>query len=72
VNMIYLHVDFLVLRVMIRYHNMISLSSLSSLTDASHQLFACIECMIQLTSGKKVISGAPIWTMRGAYEMRHH
>jgi hypothetical protein len=48
VNMIYLLVDFLVLRVMIRYHNMISLLSLSSLTDVPHQLFACMECMIQL------------------------
>jgi hypothetical protein len=45
--MIYLLVDFLVLRVMIRYNNMIPLSSLSSLTDAPHQLFAYIECMIQ-------------------------
>jgi hypothetical protein len=24
------------------------------------------------TSGKKAISGAPIWTMCGAYGMRHH
>jgi hypothetical protein len=24
------------------------------------------------TSGKKAISGAPIWTMRGAYGMRRH
>jgi hypothetical protein len=27
---------------------------------------------IRCTSGKKAISGAPIWTMRGAYGMRHH
>jgi hypothetical protein len=25
-----------------------------------------------ITSGKKAISGAPIWTMCGAYGMRHH
>jgi hypothetical protein len=25
-----------------------------------------------LTSGKKAISGASIWTMHGAYGMRHH
>jgi hypothetical protein len=24
------------------------------------------------TNGKKAISGAPIWTMRGTYGMRHH
>jgi hypothetical protein len=24
------------------------------------------------TSGKKAISGTPIWTMRGAYGMHHH
>jgi hypothetical protein len=48
VNMIYLIVDFLILRGMIRYHNMIPLSSLSSLIDAPYQLFACIECMIRL------------------------
>jgi hypothetical protein len=24
------------------------------------------------TSGKKAISGAPFWTMHGAYGMRHH
>jgi hypothetical protein len=48
VNMISLLVEFLVLRVMIRYHNMIPLSSLSSLINAPHQLFACIKCMIQL------------------------
>jgi hypothetical protein len=46
--MIYLLVDFLVLRVMIRYHNMIPFSSLSSLIDAPHQLFTYMECVIQL------------------------
>jgi hypothetical protein len=47
-DMMHLLLHFLVLRVMIRYHIMIPLSSLSSLIDAPHQLFACIECMIQL------------------------
>jgi hypothetical protein len=46
--MISLLVEFLVLCVMIWYHNMIPLSSLSSLIEAPHQLFACMECMIQL------------------------
>jgi hypothetical protein len=46
--MISLLVEFLVLRVMIRYHNMIPLSSLSLLIDTPHQLFVCMECMIQL------------------------
>jgi hypothetical protein len=44
----YLSLHFLVLRDMILYHIMIPVSSLSSLIDASHQLFACIECMIHL------------------------
>jgi hypothetical protein len=49
VNMIFLIVEFLILRVMIWYHNMIPLSSLSSLIfNTPHQLFACMECMIQL------------------------
>jgi hypothetical protein len=47
VNMISLLVEFLILRVMIRY-NIIPLSSLSSLIDAPHQLFACIKYIIQL------------------------
>jgi hypothetical protein len=44
----HLSLHFLVLRAMILYHIMILDSSLSSLIDAPHQLFACMECMIQL------------------------
>jgi hypothetical protein len=40
VNMMYLLVDFLVLRVMIPYHIMIPLPSLSSLIVMPHQIFA--------------------------------
>jgi hypothetical protein len=46
VIMIYLLVDFLVLRVMIRYHIMILLSLLSSLIVMPHQIFAYVACMI--------------------------
>jgi hypothetical protein len=34
------------LRVMIQYHNMIPLSSLSSLIVVPHQIFAYVACMI--------------------------
>jgi hypothetical protein len=61
VNMIYLLVDFFVLRVMIRYHNMIPLSSLSSLTDAPHQLFACMESMIQLMILASIVASLTIF-----------
>jgi hypothetical protein len=40
VNMMYLLVVFLVLRVMILYHIMIPLSPLSSLIVVPHQIFA--------------------------------
>jgi hypothetical protein len=44
----HLALHFLVLGAMILYHIMILVSSLSSLIDAPYQLFACMECMIQL------------------------
>jgi hypothetical protein len=47
-DIMHLQLHFLVLRVMIQYHIMIPLSSLSSLIDVPHQLFACMECIIQL------------------------
>jgi hypothetical protein len=46
VNMIYLLVDFFILRVMIRYHIMIPLSPLSSLIIVSHQIFVYVACII--------------------------
>jgi hypothetical protein len=45
-DMIHLLVHFLVSRVMIRYHIMIPLSSLSSLIVVPHKIFANIACMI--------------------------
>jgi hypothetical protein len=65
VNMISLLVEFLVLRVMIRYHNMIPLSSLSSLIDAPHQLFACMKCMIQLMILALWLALGVYWAVRG-------
>jgi hypothetical protein len=46
VIMIYLLVDFLVLRVMIRYYIMILLLFLSSLIVMPHQIFVYVACMI--------------------------
>jgi hypothetical protein len=46
--MMHLSLYFLVLHAMILYYIMILVSSLSSLIDVPHQLFACIECMIHL------------------------
>jgi hypothetical protein len=48
VAMMYLLVDFLVLRVMIRYHIMILLSLLSSIMVMPHQIFIYMACMILL------------------------
>jgi hypothetical protein len=44
--MMYLLVDFLVLRVMIWYHIMIPLSPLFSLIAMPYQIFAYVACMI--------------------------
>jgi hypothetical protein len=44
--MMYFLVDFLILRVMIRYHIMIPLLSLSSLIDMPYQIFANMAYMI--------------------------
>jgi hypothetical protein len=42
----YLSLNFLVLRAMIQYHNMILLSPLSSLISVPHYIFANMTCMI--------------------------
>jgi hypothetical protein len=46
VNMIYLLVHFVVLRVIIQYHNMIPFSSLSLLNVVPHKIFTYVACII--------------------------
>jgi hypothetical protein len=54
-----------------------ALFSISGLIfEKSKNIFLCLLFpsvhVVKVTSRKKAIGGAPFWTMRGAYGMRHH